>query len=192
MKLFRFLVLFFVVYSFTACKKESNPADSSDPLEETLPNAITLTLVSSLSSSQETVKATWRTTNPTGSGMVTIDTLRLRGGVEYEGTLTAINDLQSPVEDLTEDYKKYADEHQLFYTPMIGNPNRVTIKTIDKDNKGLPLGLKFTCIVSQGVPATGTLNVVLSHFDPNESLKKNGTSRSPESDFDITFPVVIR
>ncbi|MEZ4696908.1 MAG: hypothetical protein R2832_10875 [Rhodothermales bacterium] len=58
----------------------------------------------------------------------------------------------------------------------------------DTDENSLPVGLEFTVTVSSGAAATGTLNVVLSHYD---DVVKNGTTRSDESDIDIDFPVTI-
>ncbi len=50
------------------------------------------------------------------------------------------------------------------------------------------MGLEYTVTVTAGAAASGTLNVVLSHFD---AAPKDGVNRSDESDVDIDFPVNI-
>lgn len=51
------------------------------------------------------------------------------------------------------------------------------------------MGLDFTVAVAEAGPGTGTLNVVLSHYD---DAPKNGTDRSDETDIDVTFPLVVQ
>ncbi len=173
----------------TGCKKESNPADSGNQLEEVLPNVVTLTLTSS--NPQEIVKAIWRSTSTAvnAAAVVRIDTLRLTAGRTYTGIIEAQNDLKTPIIDLTQDYKRLQDEHQFFYTPTVGISNRVTFILTDKDSKGLPIGLNYTVSVSAGGVVSGNLNVILGHYD---DVKKDGITRSPESDIDITFPVAVQ
>ena len=80
------------------------------------------------------------------------------------------------------------EDHQLWYTPGGDAVSRLTITITDMDDNGLPVGLNFTVAVSDGGAASGTLQVVLSHYD---SAPKDGVTMSIESDVDITFPVII-
>ena len=68
-------------------------------------------------------------------------------------------------------------------------PGRVTVTITDQDDNGLPVGLNFTVEVSAGAAASGTLRVVLSHFDDDP---KDGMTMSDETDVDVTFPVNIQ
>lgn len=178
-----------VVLMVSGCRPATDPATKDKELEEVLPNVVRLNLASA--NPAETVSATWRSTS-TAKNTVTpvqIDTLRLTAGRTYTGTITAINDLKTPNVNLNEDYLKHAEEHQFFYIASVGAPNRVTFTITDRDKNNLPLGLTFNVAVSTGASVRGTLNVVLGHYD---DVKKDGTTRSPETDIDITFPVVIR
>jgi hypothetical protein len=183
------IVAFATFLLFSGCRPATDPAQKDKELEEVLPNVVRLNLTST--TPQESVTALWRSTSTAKNNVapVQIDTLRLTAGRTYSGTITAVNDLQTPNVNLNEDYVKHADEHQFFYIASVGMPNRVTFTITDRDKNNLPLGLTFNVAVSTGASVRGTLNVVLGHYD---DVKKDGTTRSPETDIDITFPVVIR
>ena len=82
----------------------------------------------------------------------------------------------------------HSDEHQFFYVAGGDAASRLTVTVTDEDGNALPLGLAFTVEVSDGAAATGTLRVVLSHYDDGP---KDGVNMSDESDVDLTFPVMI-
>lgn len=177
-------ILLFAALAFTnACRPITNPAPTD--LEEVLPNVVTLTLTSP----QGNTSAVWRGSTDATSSAVRVDTLVLAAGRTYTGSITAVNDTKTPTVDLTAEYKELANEHQFFYTITGDAQSRVTFTVTDKDGNNLPLGLAFNVVTTSGGTARGTLNVVLAHYD---DVKKTGTNRSPESDIDINFPVVIR
>lgn len=165
-----------------ACRPVNNPTDTA---EEVLPNVVTLTLTSP----QGSTTAVWRSTTDVQGTASRIDTLVLAAGRTYTGAITAVNDAKSPTVDLTKEYQEKANEHQFFYTITGDAQSRVTFTVTDKDGNNLPLGLAFNVVTTSGGTARGTLNVVLAHYD---DVKKTGITRSPESDIDINFPVVIR
>jgi hypothetical protein len=175
-----------------SCRTPSGPDEKQ--LEEVLPNVVTLTLTEAGTTNR--VTATWRKTGTAATAPVTIDTLRLSAGKSYTGTIEAKNDLVSPAQDLTAEYAELADEHQFFYTPQGDVAARLLVSITDRDSKNLPLGLRYNVVVGAlGAGATtvrGSLNVVLGHFDPKEGNVKDGTKRSPESDIDVTLPVLVR
>jgi len=82
-------------------------------------------------------------------------------------------------------------EHQFFYTVGgdVAVQEAVTITITDQDENSLPVGLMFTVAVADVGLGTGTLNVVLSHYD---DAPKNGTDRSDETDIDVTFPLTVQ
>lgn len=177
------LLIVAVVFGMTnACRPINEPTNTA---EEVLPNEVTLTLTSP----QGNATAVWRSATDVKGTATRIDTLILAAGRTYTGRITAVNNAKTPTVDLTAEYKKEANEHQFFYTVTGDAQNRVTFTITDKDGNNLPLGLEFTVATTSGGAARGTLNVVLGHYD---DVKKMGTNRSPESDIDINFPVVIR
>ena len=66
--------------------------------------------------------------------------------------------------------------------------SRITVTITDTDGNNLPVGLEYTVAVSAGAAATGSINVVLGHYDDSP---KDGTTRSDESDIDIDIPITI-
>jgi hypothetical protein len=177
------LLIVAVVFGMTnACRPINEPTNTA---EEVLPNEVTLTLTSP----QGNTTAVWRSATDVKGTATRIDTLILAAGRTYTGKITAVNNAKNPTVDLTAEYKKKANEHQFFYTVTGDAQNRVTFTITDRDGNNLPVGLEFTVVTTSGGEARGTLNVVLGHYD---DVKKMGTNRSPESDIDINFPVVIR
>ncbi len=121
-----------------------------------------------------------------GTGLE-IDELVLDAGTTYTGTVVVLDEIND--EDVAAEIQEEADEHQFFFTPGGAAASRMSVVVTDRDANALPIGLAFTLTVSAGGGAQGTLNVALSHFDEEP---KDGTSRSDETDIDVTFPVTIR
>lgn len=175
-------VLFVAVLTltFTACDS-TEPSDEGPGEEEFITRVVV-----TLTGGGQTITA--NATDPDGDGAnFQIDTINLTAGVTYTGSVELADDINN--EDITEEIEEEDDEHQFFYTAGGGIAGRVTVTVTDQDGNGLPVGLSFTLAVSDGDGASGTLNVVLSHFDDEP---KNGTDRSDETDVDVTFPVQIQ
>jgi len=165
---------------FAAC--DSTEPDPEGPGEEELITRVVVTLTAG----GQTVTAT--ADDPDGDGAnLQIDSITLAAGTTYTGTVELFDDING--EDITEEVEEEADEHQFFYTVGGGIAGRVSVAVTDQDGNGLPVGLRFTVTVTDGGAASGTLNIVLSHFDEEP---KNGTDRSDETDVDVTFPVNIQ
>ena len=165
---------------FAAC--DSNEPDDEGPGEEELITRVVLRLTGG----GQTVTAT--ANDPDGDGTnFQIDTINLAAGTTYTGTVELADDIND--EDITEEIREEDDEHQFFYTVGGGASGRVTVTITDQDDNGLPVGLNFTVAVSAGGAVSGTLRVVLSHFDEEQ---KNGMDQNDETDVDITFPVKIQ
>lgn len=166
---------------FTGCD-----SDEPDPIgagEEELITKVTLTLTPEGGGTPVIAVAE----DPDGDGTdFTIDDLMLVANTTYTGTIEVRDDVNG--EDITEEVQEEADEHQFWYTVAGDAASRITVTITDTDSNNLPLGLAFTVTVSDGPSAVGTLNVVLSHYDEGP---KDGTTRSDESDVDITFDVQV-
>lgn len=172
------LVLLLVV--FAGCDSEE-PAEG--PGEEELITRVTLTLSPVGGSSDVMVEAT----DPDGDGTdFQIGTLGLTANTTYTGSITVYDDVND--EDITTEIEEEADEHQFFYIPGGDASSRVTVTVTDEDSNALPVGLAFTLAVSDGDAATGTLQVILSHYDDGP---KDGITQSDETDIDLVFPVTI-
>ncbi|MDX1546578.1 MAG: hypothetical protein R3247_06305 [Rhodothermales bacterium] len=173
-------LLAFVFLTFSACDS-TDPGDGDGPGEEELITRVVLTLTGG----GETRTAT--ASDPDGDGTnFEIDPIVLAAGTTYTGTIALFDDVND--ENITEEIEEEDDEHQFFYTVAGAAADRVTVTITDRDENGLPVGLAFTVDVSAGGAGAGTLNVVLSHFDDEP---KTGTTRSDETDVDVTFPLTI-
>jgi hypothetical protein len=181
MNAFRFLPLLLLGLTVTVAACDSTEPDPGAG-EGELITRVVLTLTPQGGGTAAT--ATYNDANRNGlieAGEFT--TLALRAGATYSGTVT----FASPDEDVTAEVRAEAEAHQVLYTPGGGAAGRLTITVTDRDRNSLPLGLQFTAAVSGGTAATGTLRVVLSHY---EGVKQAGVP-SPEADFDGAFPVTI-
>lgn len=116
--------------------------------------------------------------------------IELQIGTTYNGTIEFF-DRSDPAdpEDITEEVAEEADEHRVFYT--ISGLSGVTVPdaSLDTDGNGAPLGLTFQIVVDSGAaqPVSGSLQVVLSHYD--DAPKGDGSTPSDETDVDVTFAV---
>lgn len=105
-----------------------------------------------------------------------------------------------PPNDITDEVREEADEHQVFFewtsglfssptgTGNIPDGLATAINYLDEDKNKLPLGLETSW--TTGDVGSGDLQVVLKHLP---GIKASATAyQDGESDVDITFPVVIQ
>ena len=178
---FKLACVFILAIGMVAC--DSDDPDDDGAGEEEFITTATMTLTPLGGGTAIVITAN----DPDGDGSnFQIDTINLTANVTYTGTIEVTDDING--EDVTEEVEEEADEHQFFYLPAGGVADRITVTYDDQDGNGLPIGLQFTVAVSDGAAATGTMRVVLSHYDEGP---KDGTNLSDESDIDVSFPVEI-
>lgn len=110
-------------------------------------------------------------------------------GAVYNGTITFLNELASPAENITEEVHEESDMHQIFFQQSgLG-----TFAYADTDDNGHPVGLAFT-YTAAAAPATGTLTITLRH-EPNKSGEGvpggNITNAGGSTDAEVSFTVGI-
>lgn len=179
------IVLSVTALFLTGCD-HAHDHDHSHPQE--VITTVTINLVN-VNDSTDITSATWKDVDGEGGNPPVIDTLLVKAGKTYNGSLVLLNESVTPAEDVTKEIEKDKNEHQFFYTSLgdIANRISVTIKDFDTNNPPLPVGLKFDFQVSTGVNAVGSFRILLSHYD---QVPKS-TNPSPETDIDIQFPVRI-
>ncbi|OYQ45215.1 type 1 periplasmic binding fold superfamily protein [Flavobacterium cyanobacteriorum] len=111
-------------------------------------------------------------------------------GVVYNGSVTFLNELQSPAGNITEEIEEEGTEHQLFF---IRNGNIGSFAYADSDTDNKPIGLAFT-YTAASAPATGTLTIALRHeLNKNAQGVAQGdiTNAGGSTDAQVTFPVSV-
>jgi hypothetical protein len=137
-----------------------------------------------------------------------IDSIALTAGTTYTVGVAFQNRLETPPEEITDEVRDEAADHQIFFTgsavngPATNNPSAAITHTYsDDDENGLPIGLENQFVVGSG-PA-GDLIVTLRHMPPfnGQPVKTAETAAmvkaggfaaiGGENDAQVTFPVAI-
>lgn len=110
-------------------------------------------------------------------------------GTNYNGTVTFLNELANPAENITEEITEEGDEHQIFFQQNgLG-----TFTYADEDVNGNPIGLQFTYEAAQA-ETSGNLTITLRH-EPNKNAEgvSNGiiTNAGGSTDATVTFAVNV-
>lgn len=109
----------------------------------------------------------------------------LMANASYLGSTRFLNELETPLDDITLEVADESDEHEVFYTTTVAG---LSIMKTDVDVNGRPLGLRFSA--QTAAAGTGTMTVVLRHepLKPNDgTLTGAGGSTDAEVTFDITI-----
>jgi hypothetical protein len=136
----------------------------------------------------------WEDLDGAGGAIPTIDSLKVDSGLIYLSSILLIDKTQTPWDTISNEVETEKNVHQFFYTLSQTLNGKAKFDILDYDNNtpALPVGLSFQLNTHSGtqysLPLSGSLKVVLSHYD---GIPKT-TTPSPESDVDITFPVVLK
>ncbi|MFL9844999.1 type 1 periplasmic-binding domain-containing protein [Flavobacterium rhizosphaerae] len=110
-------------------------------------------------------------------------------GSVYDGTVTFLNEMESPAEDITTEIHEEAVDHQIFFQQNgLGN-----FVYDDTDANGHPVGLHFTYTAAQN-PVSSNLIITLRHL-PNKSGQGvpggDITNAGGGTDAEVIFPVTV-
>lgn len=111
-----------------------------------------------------------RWADPENDGAPVVDEIVLADGADYDVSVSFLDELEDPPEDLTAEVADEGDQHQVFFTgsavesPATGPAaGAVVVQAYaDEDANGNPLGLENT-FATRG-PGAGDLVVVLRHL----------------------------
>lgn len=176
------LAILATLAAFTSC-------DDDDPVEINEEEVITTVEVKLTNTADPNNEVTFKSVDNDGDGPnapVQTVTGTLMANATYNGTVEFLNELESPVEDITEEVEEEGDEHEVFYTTTISD---LSVTKDDVDADGNPLGLMTT--FQTGAAATGTMTVVLRHepMKPNDGTLVNAGG---ETDVEVTFDVTVQ
>jgi hypothetical protein len=112
-------------------------------------------------------------------------------GKTYTATLSLLNELVNPVENITEEIEEEGDKHQFFFSASQGVG---TFAYLDQDEDGNPIGLSFL-FTAGNTPTTGTMTIILRH-EPNKNAtgvaQGNITNAGGDTDIEVTFNVALQ
>jgi hypothetical protein len=113
------------------------------------------------------------------------DDIILSQGKTYTCELYLLNESVTPIDDITLQVEKEGIDHQVYYTSTVSGLN---ISELDKDEKGLLLGLKSKWSV--GSATTGNVNVTLKHKPGIKAA--NDPIIKGDTDVSIDFKVKVQ
>jgi hypothetical protein len=184
MKNLIYIVLGISLLFLAACEKD----DPEIPNEEEVITTLTYTL--SPQSGGADVVLTFKDLDGDGGNAPEISSGTLAANTVYNGTLTLLNEQESPAESITEEIEEEADEHQFFFETTV---NGTTISYDDTDGGGNPIGLKT--ILSSSAAGSGTLSITLRHepskLEPGVS-EGNIANAGGETDIEVTFNIDVQ
>lgn len=117
------------------------------------------------------------------------DQIVLDKNMNYSLEIHVYDETKNPKQDITEQIKLESDVHLFVF--KIDPASLLSLKAIDKDKNGLPIGL-LSSATTQNV-GTGKLNLLLKHQPPiNGKVVKTGNEAGGSSDIDLIFDIVIK
>lgn len=173
---------FFILPS---CQNDDDPVI---PNEEELITTLILTMTPD--SGGDPVTWTFRDLDGDGGEAPVITTSPLTANTEYTTTVQVLNETETPAEDITDEVRAEAEEHQFFYITSLGT-DLISVYG-DQDANGNPIGIET--LLSTGVPGTGTLTVILIH-EPDKTAPGVSVGlpeqAGGETDIEVVFNVEI-
>jgi hypothetical protein len=119
--------------------------------------------------------------------MITVDTIS--SGVSYNGSLSLLNETESPADKITTEIFEEAEEHQFFFQ---SSDSALSVSYSDTDANQQPLGLLSELSASD--PGDYSLTITLRH-EPDKSAAgvSDGdiTNAGGETDIEVTFQIHV-
>jgi len=181
-KITRLLALLFIsVLTFTACSDDDDDHDHDS--EEELITTVRYTLTNS----NDIVTLTFSDPDGEGGNDGTYAVSgNLTANMTYTGIVELLNETESPAEDITEEVKAEADEHEFFYTSDVSG---LAIAKTDTDGNGNPLGVETS--LTTATAGSGTLTVILKH-EPTKPNDGSSTSAGGSTDVEVIFNITVQ
>lgn len=186
----KFLSMFILAgVLFSSCSSNDDEALPEPVNEEEVITTVALTLVPQ--GDAETVVISYQDLDGDGpDAPVTNISGNLASNTTYSGSVSVLNELETPAENITEEVEEEGDEHQFFYT--VGSSLDATVEYTDEDENGSPVGVTFDLIT--GEASSGSLTVTLRH-EPNKDAagvsEGDITNAGGDTDVEATFSLEI-
>ncbi|MFZ5475278.1 MAG: hypothetical protein ACOZNI_00770 [Myxococcota bacterium] len=165
-----------------ACTGDEECGGVENPCEGANPEEVITTVALSFTPASGGAALEYAWADPENDGSPVIDDIVLSDAEDYTLTVSFLNELEDPPEDITEEVDAESDQHQVFFTgsavegPATGDNFSAVLSQAydDTDANGFPVGLTNS-VTTLGV-GSGTLTVTLRHLPPeNDTPVKTGT-----------------
>ena len=107
----------------------------------------------------------------------------------YTGSITILNETESPAENVTEEVEEEDKDHQFFFETTVTG---LTVEYTDFDGDGNPVGL--STFLTTGAAGSGNLTVTLKH-EPDKSASGvadgDMTNAGGETDISVTWAITV-
>ena len=164
--------------------------DPDDPIIENEEEVITtLTYTLTPSEGGSAVVLSYQDLDGDGANEPTITNGTLSAETTYSGSMTLLNETESPAESITEEIEKEDADHQFFFVTTVSG---LSVAYADTDDDGNPVGLAST--LTTGSAGSGNLTVTLKH-EPDKSASgvSDGviTNAGGETDISVTWTITV-
>ena len=164
--------------------------DPEDPIIENEEEVITtLTYTLTPSEGGSAVVLSYQDLDGDGANEPTITNGTLSAETTYSGSLTLLNETESPAESITEEIEEEDADHQFFFVTTVSG---LSVAYADTDDDGNPVGLAST--LTTGSAGSGNLTVTLKH-EPDKSASgvSDGviTNAGGETDISVTWTITV-
>ena len=182
------LLLTSVIISLLAVMSCSD--DPEDPIIENEEEVITtLTYTLTPSEGGSAVVLSYQDLDGDGANEPTITNGTLSAETTYSGSLTLLNETESPAESITEEIEEEDADHQFFFVTTVSG---LSVAYADTDDDGNPVGIAST--LTTGSAGSGNLTVTLKH-EPDKSASgvSDGviTNAGGETDISVTWTITV-
>ena len=180
----KFVLFLFFTSLFFSCKKEEVvPTDDNE----------LITTVELIFTDANKKVSTFSFQDKDGDGKTPpekFDKIVLDKNMAYTMEVHMYDESKNPKLDITEDIESESDVHLFVF--KIDPASLFSLKAIDKDKNGLPIGL-LSSGSTQNAVGSGKLNLILKHQPPIKGkVVKTGNEAGGSSDIDLIFDLSIK
>ena len=175
---FKFLFMGLLSVVIISCSKDD---DSPEPINE---EEVITTMTVVLNPGNITLQSQDLDGDGPNTPSVTVSG-NLSANTTYTGSITFLNELESPAEDITEEVEEEDDEHQVIF---VSSGVALSVSDLNKDGNGNDLGTQFS--LSTAAAGSGTLRIVLRH-EPTKPNDGTLAGAGGSTDIDVSFNVTV-